>query len=181
MSSTRRMRLTFGTGLALLLAACSAKTADMSNGVVANDTAAVAAAAGSDANLNAHTDLSANTAILLKYVGKHPSEALDGTRFVDEPTVRNAVAATVTDAEIRAFVSNYGGPDAPIVVKDGRILAWGCERHNCGYHNWSVSITPDGRSAEVCFYHNDDSPDGPAMWYLPTGKTEKRPGNCPSD
>src|SRR5215213_6503483 len=90
--------------------------------------------------------------------------------FLDQAAVRKAVETTVADPKICDFVFHYNGPDAPIVMKDGRVLAWGCERHNCGYHNWSVSITPDGSSAEVCFYHNDDSADGPATWYLPDGK-----------
>ena len=121
------------------------------------------------------------TGPLSVYVGKHPSETVDGTRFLDEPAVKAAVAASVTDAAVRDFVFKYDGPDAPIAGKDGRILAWGCERHNCGYHNWSISITPDGASADVCFYHDDDSADGPSTWYLAGGGTEQRPGNCPSD
>lgn len=118
---------------------------------------------------------------LSKYVGKHPSDSVDGTRFLDEPAVRKAVAASVPDAAVQKFVFGYDGPDAPIVAKAGRVLAWGCERHNCGYHNWSISITPDGASAEVCFYRNDDRPDGASTWYLPGGKREQRPGNCPSE
>ena len=118
---------------------------------------------------------------LSRYVGSHPSEALGGARFLDEPAVRAAIAETVPDPAVRRFIFSYDGPDAPIVLKDGRILAWGCERHNCGYHNWSVAITPDGSSAEICFYHDDDSADGPSTWYLPEGQTVQRPGNCPSD
>ncbi len=118
---------------------------------------------------------------LSKYVGKHPSELVGGTRFLDEPTVRKVVAANVPDAAVRKFVFDYDGPDAPIVAKAGRILAWGCERHNCGYHNWAIAITPIGTAAEICYYRNDDQPDGRSTWYLPGGKTEQRPGNCPSE
>src|SRR3546814_2356277 len=75
----------------------------------------------------------------------------------DLPSVKAAVTATVPDTKVRDFVFHYNGPDAPIVRKDGRILAWGCEVHNCGYHNWSISITPDGNSADVCLYHDDRS------------------------
>lgn len=123
----------------------------------------------------------AATGLLSAYVGKHPPEKVDGVTFLDQPSVKAAVAAAVPDARVRDFVFHYNGPDAPIVLKDGRVLAWGCEAHNCGYHNWSVAITPDGKDAQVCFYHDDDSADGPATWYLPGGRTEKRPGNCPSD
>src|SRR3546814_6768352 len=66
----------------------------------------------------------------------------------DLPSVKAAVTATVPDTKVRDFVFHYNGPDAPIVRKDGRILAWGCEVHNCGYHNWSISITPDGNRSE---------------------------------
>lgn len=118
---------------------------------------------------------------LSKYVGKHPSDQVDGGRFLDEAAVKAAVAATVPDAAVRKFVFDYNGPDAPIVAKDGRILAWGCERHNCGYHNWAILIAADGSSADICYYDNDDRPDGPSTWYLQGGKTEQRPGSCPSE
>ncbi len=114
------------------------------------------------------------------WVGKHPSEKIEGITFLAQPSVKAAVTAAVSDAKVRDFVFGYDGPDAPIVKKAGRVLAWGCEKHNCGYHNWSVSITPDGSSAEVCFYQNDAKADGPSTWYVAAGKTELRPGNCPS-
>ncbi|MGY4396277.1 hypothetical protein ACVWZA_001450 [Sphingomonas sp. UYAg733] len=114
------------------------------------------------------------------WIGKHPSDKIDDTIFLAQPSVKAAVMAAVSDAKVRDFVFGYNGPDAPIVKKDGRILAWGCEKHNCGYHNWSVSITPDGSSAEVCFYQNNAKADGPSIWYVAGGKTEERPGNCPS-
>lgn len=166
------MRKLIGTGLAILLLVpgCGAEPdragTDNQAEVAASGAAGVAADAGGP---------------LSGYVGRHPAEVVGGVRFLDQPAVRAAVAATVADPGVRDFVFNYNGPDAPIVSKDGRLLAWGCERHNCGYHNWSVAITPDGSSAEVCFYHDDDSAEGPSTWYLPGGGTEQRPGNCPSD
>jgi hypothetical protein len=170
--------------LVLLLAACGGKMENVAgeNGASGTANAVAPAAPGSDVKVNNDANFGESAGgPLTKYVGKHPSEAVDGTRFLDDPMVTKAVAATVSDPTIRNFVIHYNGPDAPIVLNDGRVLAWGCERHNCGYHNWSVAIIPDGSSAEVCFYHNDDSADGPATWYLPDGKTEKRSGNCPSD
>lgn len=119
--------------------------------------------------------------VLGGYVGKHPRETVGGTTFLDQPVVRDAVAKTVGDAKVRDFVFGYNGPDAPIVLKDGRVLAWGCEVHNCGFHNWSISISPDGAVADICHYHNDDSVEGSATWYLAGGKTEQRAGNCPSE
>jgi hypothetical protein len=119
--------------------------------------------------------------VLSVYVGHHPSEKVGGKTFLEQTTVKYAVDSAVSDDRARDFVFHYNGPDAPIVKKDGRVLAWGCEAHNCGYHNWAVSITPDGGSAEICFYQNDAKPDGQSTWYKAGAKPEQRAGNCPSE
>ncbi|WP_343518052.1 hypothetical protein [Sphingomonas sp.] len=173
-------RIGLGAGIAalLLLAACDAEPPKpaASGEPEANASADNAAAIAAPDNASAAAE-----GPLSKYVGKHPSDRVDGMRFLDEPMVRKAVAANVSDAAARKFVFGYDGPDAPIVAKAGRVLAWGCERHNCGYHNWAISITPDGASADVCFYRNPDRPDGSSTWYLADGKREQRQGNCPSE
>jgi hypothetical protein len=122
------------------------------------------------------------TGALARYVDLHPREVEDGRSFLGEPAVRQAIAANVRDAGVRNFIFHSDGPDAPIArTRGGRILAWGCEAHNCGFHNWAVSIAPDGSSAEVCYYHEDERPDGSATWYLRGGRTVKRAGNCPDE
>jgi len=119
---------------------------------------------------------------LSRYVDMHPREVEDGRSFLNEPVVRRAIAANVRDSAVRDFIFHYNGPDAPIArTRSGRIIAWGCEVHNCGFHNWAVSITPDGSSAEICHYQDDDRPDGTSTWYLRGGKTVKRAGNCPDE
>jgi hypothetical protein len=118
---------------------------------------------------------------LAKYVDWRPRESEGGLSFLAEPAVRRAVAA-VRDAQVREFIRNYNGPDAPIAQrKDGRLIAWGCEARNCGFHNWAVAIRPDGSGAEICYYHDDDDPDGTSTWYLAGGRTVKRAGNCPDE
>ncbi|MGK6318828.1 hypothetical protein [Sphingomonas sp. DT-204] len=170
----------------LLLAACGGsgeegEPADQPAANAAADAANVAAAAANDAAANLTNVAAADTGPLAVYVGRHPSEKVDGRTFLDEPLVKAAVGAVAKDAKARDFVFHYDGPDAPIVMSEGRILAWGCEKHNCGYHNWSVAIAPDGSNAEVCYYENDDSVEGRSTWYLPGGRAEQRPGNCPSE
>jgi hypothetical protein len=101
--------------------------------------------------------------------------------FLTEPAVRKAVAA-VRDAQVREFIRSYNGPDAPIAQRrDGRLIAWGSEARNSSFHNWAVTIRPDGSGAEVCYYHDDDDPDGSSTWYLPGGRSVKRDGNCPDE
>lgn len=172
----------------LALAACSGGNG-ASHGAAGNDAAQndVASAPVSDnavenaAGARATAGGDEATGPLSAYIGKHPSEKLSGLTFLEQPQVKAAVEQTVPDAEVRDFIFHYNGPDAPIVAKAGRILAWGCERHNCGYHNWAVSVLPDGSSPEICFYHDDEHADGAAHWFLPGGKAETRSGNCPSE
>lgn len=164
--------------LALLLCAGCHQTGDADQPVATTPATPASTPAASAAPAPSPTQIAGVD--LTIYAGKHPLEPVGGVAFLDQPAVKAAVKATVPDAGVRDFVFHYSGPDAPITITNGRVLAWGCEEHNCGYHNWSVSITPDGDSAQVCFYHNDDSAEGPATWYLPGGKTERRPGNCPS-
>ena len=119
---------------------------------------------------------------LARYLDWHPRESEGGRSFLAEPAVRKAIAANVRDSQIRDFIYHYSGPDAPIAQRrDGRLIAWGCEAHNCGFHNWAVAIAADGSRAEVCYYHDDDDPDGTSTWYLPGGRTVKRDGNCPDE
>jgi hypothetical protein len=158
--------------LALLLAACGEQAPTPQP---TTETAPPAAAA------QAPAPEAAVGGILAAYVGKHPSEEVNGTRFLDQPVVKQAVEQTVPDAEVRQFIFGYDGPDAPFGERDGRLVAWGCERHNCGYHNWAILIAADGSNAEVCHYRNPDQPDGMSTWFLPGGRTEQRAGNCPSE
>jgi hypothetical protein len=176
-----RNRSSLSTAIIALLLTSACRGEEQGSATNLNSEASSAPANIADAPNPVGNEMQATQGPLSKYVGSHPSTPVEGARFLDEASVRKAVAANVTDAEVRKFVFEYNGPDAPIVAKAGRILAWGCERHNCGYHNWSIAITPDGTSAEVCYYRDNDRPDGTSTWYLPGGTKEQRPGNCPSD
>lgn len=113
---------------------------------------------------------------LSRYVGKYPFDPVAGTRFVDEPAVRAAVALVVPDAEVRDIVLSRDATANPIAEQDGRVLSWACEAHNCGPHNWAIAITPDGRDAAVC-YHDQDA--GVSRWY-PADYRAPAPDGCPS-
>jgi len=119
------------------------------------------------------------TAALGGYAGHYPFDAVGGVRFLDQPAVTRAVAALVPDAKVRAWVLGGDGPGTPIVDQAGTLLAWGCETHNCGGHDWTISIAPDGSGASVC-YHDAATMQERARWYLAPGRSEMRDGDCPS-
>lgn len=114
---------------------------------------------------------------LARYAGQYPTDALPGgTAFLSNPLVRDAVASAVADGAVRARVLDSDVTATPIVLTDGRLLSYGCEPHNCGPHNWTIAITPDGSSASVCYYDEDRRV---ARWY-PQGAGADPASGCPS-
>lgn len=165
----RGVALTAVTALALL-AGCHAS--DTGNGAApAQPTPAVTASP--DAAPGATVGLD-------HYLGHYPFDAVDGVSFLAQPAVTKAVVALVPDAAVRALVLGGDGPGAPVTRKDGKLIAWGCETHNCGGHDWAVLIAPDGGDASVC-YHDAAAMQDHARWYLAPGRSEMRDGDCPSE
>lgn len=112
---------------------------------------------------------------LAAYEGKYPFDKVDGIAFLEQPAVKAAVEAATGDTAVRGFVLSGKGPQSPIVVRDGKLIAWGCEQHNCGAHNWTLMVAPDGTSGELCVV---DEKVG-TRWYAggkPTGST----ADCPT-
>lgn len=146
---------------------------------VSMDNAAVAntSMTGVDPQGNAAAPASAATeAPLSGYVGHYPFDKVGGTSFLDLPLVRKAVAGAVPDAKVRDWIFDKAGPQTPIAMIGGKLAAWGCEAHNCGAHQWTVLIAPDGGNAEVCYLPDGaDKPD----WYA-HGARESRSDACPS-
>lgn len=154
-------------GAALLLTACGerADTADAS-------AASPAAQAGTPAAETPPADTG-----LAAYVGKYPFDAVNGVAWNDHPAVKAGLAATVTDARVRTTIETLDGPSAPIEMRDGKLVAWACEAHNCGPHQWAVLVAPAGGATDVCYY--DEAVDsGRAHWFLAAGGEEWRDGNC---
>lgn len=132
-------------------------------------------AAGNEANIASPAP--APAVDLSRYVGKYPFDVVDGAKFKDIPVVREAILVTVRDAKVRGWVTSDDlGPSTPIAERDGALLIWGCEAHNCGMHNWTLIIRPDGTGAQIC-YHDDD--DGGTRWFA-QGELLAKKDDCPS-
>jgi hypothetical protein len=113
---------------------------------------------------------------LTRYLGAYPLDVVGGSSFLADPAIRDAVAAAVPDAAVRARVLDRDVTATPVAMVDGRILSYGCEPHNCGPHNWSIAVTPDGKTAAVCYVDQDA---GIARWY-PEDAAPPPTGGCPS-
>lgn len=122
---------------------------------------------GSDHAHSAESELSV-------YLGKYPFDKVHGVTFWKQPAVRKLVHLMIDDGSIRRTIL-AGGVEPKIISDDGKIRAAACEPHNCGDHNWSISISPDGSDGSVCYHDADnDAQDG---WYSGSG-TKPSGGNC---
>lgn len=172
---------------ALTLAACGAKADKAAAEAKAPKTDASAAAAPA-ANPPAAAAEAATPTLpsplpptagskLASYVGKYPFDKVDGVAWNDHVLVKAGIAATVKDAAVRKAITTTEGPSAPIEMKGDKVMAWACEAHNCGSHQWAVLIDPRTGAADVCYYE-EATDSAQSRWFLAAGKEEKRSGNC---
>jgi hypothetical protein len=97
---------------------------------------------------------------LSRYAGRYPFDRVGGVRFLNHPLVRQAVANAAPSVRIRARILREG-TSGLVVVTRAMVLAWACEPHNCGSHNWSIVIGRRNQAQFVCY-----KPDGgTARWY----------------
>jgi hypothetical protein len=154
----------------LVAAACSQAPAGPSaNGANAAAPATNAAAPNSIA--------SAPAGPLSAYVGKLTSDVVGGSNFVARPEVRGAVESLVPDAAARRWILNPDTTQSPIAMRGGKLYSGACEPHNCGPHQWSILIAPDGTGAEIC-YHDDAQDPAHSHWYAAGRPPETRAGYC---
>ena len=168
-----RRAVAVALGVVVMLAGC--KPTDRR----ATDNAAIPTAPAPPAPLPTPQP-TATPVALSAYAGKYPFDKVDGVAFLHDPAVTAAVAALVPDAGVRKLMLGGDGPGTPIVSRGGKLIAWGCETHNCGDHNWTIEIAPDGTAPTVC-YHDASSMNERSRWYLAPGRAEMRAGDCPSD
>lgn len=178
-------------GAALLISACGEKAAapaaDAPKSADAGPTTATtgnppdargsaAPASGSAATTVSPLPPTAGSKLAV-YVGKYPFDKIDGVAWNDHLLVKAGIAATVKDTAVLKAITTLEGPSAPIEMKDGKVMAWACEAHNCGPHQWAVLVEPRTGATDVCYY-DEDADATKSRWFLANGKEERRDGNC---
>ena len=160
--------------VSLLAAACDRGA---QNNTISASESAIPANAGAAAANDATANAIAATTPLAPYAGKLPYDAVNGVAFVDRPEVRAPVEAMVADATVLRWVLNRDVTTRPIELANGRLTAGACEPHNCGPHEWTITIGVDGSAPEVC-YHNDAQSADTSRHFAPGREPETRPGRC---
>ena len=158
------------------LVACGGAGPTANNQAAGND--AAPADAAPPTNAAADNGAATTRGPLFAHVGRLPSDVVNGTTFLADSRVRAAVEAAVADAEVRRWVLREDVTSNPIGSRDGRIIATGCEAHNCGPHHWTILIDTEGTRAEVCYAQNSTLER--ATWYIAGRPPEERRGDCPN-
>ena len=178
MIAARRRAAVAALGMALAIAGCKPGDRGAQGGATA-PAAPAATATPVEAPPPAAKSIGSGRAMLGDFAGKYPFDSVDGTTFLSHPAVVAAVDRLVPDAGIRKLALGGDGPGAPIALRGGKLVAWGCETHDCGNHDWTIEIAPDGSAPMVC-YHDAATMTARSRWYVAPGRTEMRPGDCPS-
>jgi hypothetical protein len=114
---------------------------------------------------------------LAAYADSFPFDKVNGVAWNDHPAVKAGIAASVKDAKARKAIETLEGPAAPIEKRGGKLMAWACEAHNCGPHQWAVHVDPATGATDVCYFDEAASATQ-SRWFLASGKEERRAGNC---
>jgi hypothetical protein len=136
----------------------------------------------------------ANPPALASYINKDPREAVRGVSFLRHPTVLAGIAKAVPEGYVRTWVltDNDDAMWQPITRQSGYLVAYACEHHMCGPHNWTLMIDPASGAAKVCNYDEEGSGkgegktgQGKVRWYYSSGQSEVRDGDqvrggCPT-
>ena len=159
----------------LLLAACGSKTDKPA------DNAAAAAFVPPPTQAPAPIAGQAHSNPITAYVGRYPTDAVDGVGFYDRTEVSRALIDAVGDDALRRKFTGRDAVTVPIwQTKDGRIAAHGCEPHNCGDADWTFLVAPDGTRGEAC-HHDAETMGATSRWYAAGVAPKTRPGDCPQE
>lgn len=115
------------------------------------------------------------------YVGKYPTDAVDGVGFYDRTEVARALIDAVGDETIRRRFTARDAVTVPIFTTgDGRVAAHGCQPHDCADANWTLIVAADGSRGEAC-YHDAATMGTTSRWYAASAVPKSRPGDCPQE
>jgi hypothetical protein len=94
-----------------------------------------------------------NAPALSKYLGKYPSEPVQGVSFWRHPIVRRKVEQFIGDAKTVNLILDGGVESRIEAAGEPYLFAYACQPHNCNSHNWAVSISLDGKDVRVCYFN----------------------------
>lgn len=103
---------------------------------------------------------------LSAYVGKHPTEPVQGVTFFQHPAVRAAIVASGADRDIQKAIVFDDNVVGVVTPTRGRLLLHGYDPAGAGSTNWAILMIPDGSKAAVCYSTGIVGYEKGADWYF---------------
>jgi hypothetical protein len=118
---------------------------------------------------------------LSAYVGKHPTEPVQGVTFFQHPDVRAAIVASGVDRDIQKSIVFDGNVVGVATATRGRLLLHGYDPAGAGSTNWAILMIPDGSKAAVCYSTGIVGYEKGADWYFEGDVAFTLYTPCPSE
>lgn len=118
---------------------------------------------------------------LSAYVGKHPTEPVQGVTFFQHPDVRAAIDASGVDRDIQKAVFFDGNVVGVVTETRGRLLLHGYDPVGAGSTNWAILMIPDGSKAAVCYSTGIVKYEQGADWYFEGDQAFTLYAPCPAE
>lgn len=173
--------MTLRTSLALALAATLAACSQAEEGAAVAPTPAEADPPASSAAPATAPDRSGEAPPLSVYVGKHPTEPVQGVTFFQHPDVRAAMVASGVDRDIQKSIVFDGNVVGVVTETRGRLLLHGYDPAGAGSTNWAILMIPDGSKAAVCYSTGIVGYEKGADWYFEGDVAFTLYTPCPSE
>lgn len=121
---------------------------------------------------------------IYQWSGRYPFDpGPNGPSFLSDPAVRAMASAAVPNQRVLSEIDTRQGPQTPIEVQGKRLIAFGCEAHNCGGgFNWSMVVVDSSRGhyMRVCL-HDSERMGNWSEWYEGGRVKARIQGECPSN
>jgi hypothetical protein len=173
--------MTLRPSLALALAATLAACSQAEEGAAVAPTPAEADAPASSAAPATAPDRNGEAPPLSVYVGKHPTEPVQGVTFFQHPDVRAAMVASGVDRDIQKSIVFDGNVVGVVTETRGRLLLHGYDPAGAGSTNWAILMIPDGSKAAVCYSTGIVGYEKGADWYFEGDVAFTLYTPCPSE
>ncbi len=118
---------------------------------------------------------------LRAYLGKHPTEPVQGVTFFQHPDVRAAIIASGVDRDIQKAIVFDDNVVGVVTETRGRLLLHGYDPAGAGSTNWAILMVPETRKAAVCYSTGIVGYEKGADWYYEGDQAFTLYTPCPSE
>ena len=118
---------------------------------------------------------------LRAYLGKHPTEPVQGVTFFQHPDVRAAIIASGVDRDIQKAIVFDDNVVGVVTETRGRLLLHGYDPAGAGSTNWAILMVPESRKAAVCYSTGIVGYEKGADWYYEGDQAFTLYTPCPAE